>query len=204
MKPGMLAGLAVVVCGSLALVAWLMMADAPAPAVSSAPVVAPPDESVGEAAPAPEPARRPATAPPKQPAIRPRPSSPPPRPAPAPKAPKAPPAVPGHGLPEATAQGLEADGNIEPADAEAVARFLVPRIRECMADGGPNFMVLARVHVINNGGSAAVLQATKVLEAPGDIAAMQVCVERALNSQKVPVGELSVDALVSVPVYSDR
>ena len=112
--------------------------------------------------------------------------------------------MPGHGLPEATAQGLEADGNIEPADAEAVARFLVPRIRECMADGGPNFMVLARVHVINNGGSAAVLQATKVLEAPGDIAAMQVCVERALNSQKVPVGELSVDALVSVPVYSDR
>ncbi len=204
MKPGMLAGLAVVVCGSLALVAWLMMADAPAPAVSSAPVVATPDESVGEAAPAPEPARRPATAPPKQPAIRPRPSSPPPRPAPAPKAPKAPPAVPGHGLPEATAQGLEADGNIEPADAEAVARFLVPRIRECMADGGPNFMVLARVHVINNGGSAAVLQATKVLEAPGDIAAMQVCVERALNSQKVPVGELGVDALVSVPVYSDR
>ncbi len=108
---------------------------------------------------------------------------------------------PGEGQPRQVLEGLESEGNIDADDRMAVARFALPLVSACLRDeANGEALVVAQVHVLNNGGARAALDKARVVEGPGDLRRLQTCVERAINGKSLEVGAPAIDAVVSLPV----
>ena len=206
MSRGTTIALVIFVVGCVGLMGWLLFADGPGAKVSTeAPTQL--DHEVAPAAVQPPVPKRPARQPTAKRPIR-QPTAKRPNRQPAAKRPPPPPPVARAAATTASNDGdqdVDIEGNLDPADARAVSRFVLPRVRRCFADyrlDHPNSRGQLRVEVgvHNNGAVAALLNDSRLAEDPFADPALDLCIRRALNGKAVAVGALAIDARVALPI----
>ena len=185
------------------LMGWLLFADGPGATVSTE---APMDDEAALAADA-------MATPPKLPAAKPAALV-----QPAPKPSRRPPAATrplhrvlpavrasGPAPPDEEEQGMDIEGNIDRADARAVGRFVLPRVKACFADHRITHPISrgelrVEVGVHNDGAAAALVNDSRLAEDPFADPSLELCIRRALDGKAVPVGALTIDARVAFPI----